>query len=131
MATSTRPPAAPETRDSDQDSLPERSRLLPSGRSVVLKVAGDREELEIRNADGELEVSVVMTADGPLVRVCGGRLELNAVDDVAVRCKRFEVETTESTVLSSAGDLRMTGSELKVRTIEDIHLNGAFIRLNC
>ena len=98
---------------------------------MVVKVAGDHEELEIRDADGQVEVSVSLTAEGPIVKVRGGRLELDAVDTIAVRCRKFEVQTTESTELKSEGDLRIMGRELKVRTKEDIHLNGEFIRLNC
>jgi len=98
---------------------------------VVVKVAGDCEELEIRDAEGQVEVCVSLTADGPVVRIRGGRLELDAADTIAVRCRRFEVQTAESTELSSAGDLRITGQELKVQTREDIHLNGKVIRLNC
>ncbi len=98
---------------------------------MVVKVAGDCEELEIRDADGQVEVSVSLTADGPVVRVRGGRLELDAVDTVAVRCRRFEVNTAECTDLSSSGPVRIKGEELRVKTEEDIHLNGQVIRLNC
>jgi hypothetical protein len=130
MAISTHP-AAPAIQDPQQDSRAEPARRLPSGRSVVVKLAGDREELEIRDAEGQVEVCVSLTADGPVVRIRGGRLELDAADTIAVRCRRFEVQTDEGTELSSAGELRMTGRELRVRTKEDIHLNGEFIRLNC
>jgi hypothetical protein len=97
----------------------------------VVKVAGDREELEIRDAEGEVEVCVILTVEGPVVRVRGGRLELDAVDTIAVRCRRFEVQTAESTELGSAGDVRIAGRELRVKTQDDIHLNGKFVRLNC
>jgi hypothetical protein len=130
MITSTLPDA-PVTDKPAPDSCSEPAHLLPSGRSVVVKVAGDCEQLEIRDPDGLVEVSVSLTADGPVVRVRGGRLELDAADTVAVRCRRFEVQSDERTELSSAGDLLMTGRELKVRTNEDIHLNGNVIRLNC
>jgi hypothetical protein len=98
---------------------------------VVVKVRGECEELEIRDAEGQAEVCVSLTADGPVVRVRGGRLELDAIDTVAVRCQRFEVHTSESTELSSSGAVRITGEELRVKTEEDIHLNGQVIRLNC
>jgi hypothetical protein len=124
-------PAAPATKILDLDSCAEPTRLLPSGRSVVVKVTGGCEELEIRDAEGQLEVSVVLTTDGPVVRVRGGRLELDAVDTVDVRCRRFEVHTAESTDLSSSGPVRITGEELRVKTEDDIHLNGQVIRLNC
>ena len=98
---------------------------------MVVKVTGDSEELEIRDAEGKVEVSVSLTADGPVVRVRGGRLELDAADTVAVRCRRFEVQTSESAELSSSGKVRITGEELRVKTEDDIHLNGQVIRLNC
>ncbi len=98
---------------------------------VVVKVAGDCEELEIHDVQGQVEVCVSLTADGPVVHLRGGRLELDAVDTIAVRCRRFEVATSETTELNSAGDLQIKGRELKVKTSDDIHLNGKVIRLNC
>jgi hypothetical protein len=124
-------PAAPATQNPEPDSFAEPARLLPSGRSVVVKVAGECEELEVRDALGQVEVSVSLTADGPVVRVRGGRLELDAADTVSVRCRRFELQTSESTELSSSGTVRITGEELRVKTEDDIHLNGQIIRLNC
>jgi hypothetical protein len=94
-------------------------------------VAGDCEELEIRGANGALEVHIRLTAEGPVVQLRGGRLELQAADTVAVQCRRFEVQTSEGTELKSAGDIQMTGRELRVQTENDIHLNGDYIRLNC
>ncbi len=124
-------PAAPATKNPEPQCSAEPARALPSGRSVVVKVAGDCEELEIRDAEGQVEVSVLLTADGPVVQVRGGRLELDSLGTVAVRCRRFEVSTAESTDLTSAGDLQIMGRELKVKTSDDIHLNGKVIRLNC
>jgi hypothetical protein len=124
-------PDAPVTPNAKPDSCAEPGRRLPSGRSVVVKVAGDREELEIRDPDGQVELCVTLTADGPVVHVRGGRLELDAVETVAVHCRRFEVQTAESAELTSAGELQIKGRELRVKTQDDIHLNGKFIRLNC
>jgi hypothetical protein len=124
-------PTDPATQNPELYARPEPARRLPSGRSVIVKMTGDCEEVEIRDLEGQVEVSVSLTADGPVVRVHGGRLELHAVDTVAVACRRLEIQTAESTDLRSDAELRVTSRELKVRTSEDIHLNGAFIRLNC
>ena len=83
------------------------TRILPSGRSVVLRLAEGAEELEIRSPRGDVEVRIVLTESGPVVRVSGARLELDAAETVAVRCRRFEV-----------------------RAEEDVCLDGAMIRLN-
>ncbi|MGE3808290.1 MAG: hypothetical protein AB7K24_26820 [Gemmataceae bacterium] len=99
-------------------------RQLPSGRSVVVKLNDGQEELEIRSPDGAVEVQIVLTENGPVVRLQGARLELASTETVAVDCKRFEVHTSEATKLTSDGELR-------VKTSDDIHMNGKFIRLNC
>ncbi len=106
-------------------------RFLPSGRSVVLKVAGTCEELEVRSPQGEVEVRVTLTESGPVVSLRGARLELASPDAVTVNCRRLEVNTTEGTQLLSTGDLRITGREARVQTEADIHLNGGIIHLNC
>src|SRR4051812_44908532 len=97
--------------------LPAESRhSLPSGRSVVLRIVGTNEELEVRSPSGETELRVVLTDQGPVLRLSGVRLELEAAETVSVRCRNFEVDASE---------------EMRVRTQGDIHLNGDYIRLNC
>jgi hypothetical protein len=93
---------------------PATTRQLPSGRSVVLRV-GDAEELEVRSPDGEVEVRIVLTPSGPVVRLRGARLELEAAESVDVRCRDFNVRA----------------DEMRVKTDGDIHMNAAVIRLNC
>jgi hypothetical protein len=107
-------------------------RPLPSGRSVVVRVGtGGDEEVEVRGLDGTPEVRIRLTADGPVVQVRGGRLELEAADTVAIQCRRFEVHAPEGIDLNTAGDVRITGREVTARTADDIHLNARTIRLNC
>jgi hypothetical protein len=108
----------------------ETPRLLPSGRSVVVKLTKDGEEVQVRSPAGEVEVRITLSDNGPVVRLSGARLELEAVDTVAVNCRNLEVHTEESTQLSSAGDLRLTGQEMRLRTTDDMHLNGKIIHLN-
>jgi hypothetical protein len=107
------------------------SRVLPSGRSVIVKVGDQHEEMEVRSPSGEVEVHIVLTENGPVVRLRGARLELESPETVAVSCKRFEVQTSEKTELHSAGEVQVTGQEMRVKTEGDIHLNGDYIRLNC
>ncbi len=108
-----------------------RERPLPSGRSVVIRVTGAAEELEVRSPGGAVEVRITLTDQGPVVRLSGARLELEAADNIALHCRRLEVNTTESTHLHSAGSLQLSGQEMRVQTTGDIHMNGDVIRLNC
>jgi hypothetical protein len=108
-----------------------RRRRLPSGRSVVLKVSGAREEIEVRSPEGAVEVCITLTGAGAVVSLRGGRLELHASDAVVVNSRRFEVNASEETALHSKGDLQITGHEMRVKTAGDIHMNGGVIHLNC
>jgi hypothetical protein len=97
------------------DLLPEATeRSLPSGRSIILRV-GDVEELQVRSPDGEVELTVVLTDAGPVVRMRAARLEVETAESVDIRCKTFNVRA----------------DEMRVRTDGDIHMNAAVIRLNC
>jgi len=115
-------------------ALPERTstleRSLPSGRSFVMRVNDAGEQLEIRSPGGELEVSIVLGPDGPVVRLRGARLEVDS-PEIALRCRTFDVQASSALNLQSQGDLRVKGDDIRALATRDIHLNGAFIRLNC
>jgi hypothetical protein len=106
-------------------------RVLPSGRSVVLKVCDGCEEMEVRSPGGDVEVRITLTDQGAVVSLRGGQLQMQAADAVSLYCRRFDVVTTEGTALGSAGDVVITGREMRVKTENDIHLNGGVIRMNC
>jgi hypothetical protein len=107
------------------------ARVLPSGRSVVLKIGDDCEDLEVRSPDGDVEVRITLTDQGAVVSLRGGRLQMESADAVALNCRRLDVVTTEGTALGSAGDVLITGRGMRVQTENDIHLNGGVIHLNC
>jgi hypothetical protein len=106
------------------------ARKLPSGRSVVLKVADGCEELEIRSPDGDVEVRIALTDKGAVVTLRGGRLQMQSADAVSLNCRRLDVITTEGTALGSAGDVVITGREMRMKAENDIHMNGGVIHLN-
>jgi hypothetical protein len=106
------------------------TRVLPSGRSVVLKVGDGAEEMEVRSPAGDVEVRITLTDRGAVVSLRGGRLEMQSADAVSVNCRRLDVVTTEGTTLGSAGDVAITGREMRVKTENDIYMNGAVIHLN-
>jgi hypothetical protein len=88
--------------------------VLPSGRSVVLRINGAKEELEVRSPTGEVELVVTFGEHGPELRLRAARLDLEAVETLAVDFGRFEVRT----------------GELSVQAEGDIDLKGKVIRLN-
>ncbi len=88
---------------------------LPSGRSVAVTVADGEERLVVRSPDGAVEVQVVFTPDGPVVRVAAARLE--------VACGSLDV--------TAGGAVNIKADEFRVKTQKSIHLNGETVRLNC
>ncbi|MFO0850714.1 MAG: hypothetical protein U0871_19480 [Gemmataceae bacterium] len=95
---------------------------LPSGRTVAVGLVGGEEQLVVRSPDGAVEVQVVLTAAGAVVRVGAARLEVAAAE-VAVDCR--------SLAISAADGVSVTAGEFRVKTDKSIHLNGETVRLNC
>lgn len=105
-------------------------RRLPSGRSLVLRTEPTGEEIEIRSGRGEVEVKIVLTPEGPVVTLGSGRLVFDS-PDVSFRCRSFAVQAAQELNLKSQGEVNIKANELRAETAQDIHLNGAYIRLNC
>jgi hypothetical protein len=97
-------------------------RTLPSGRTLVLRIGSAGEDIEIRSAGGDLDLRITLTDAGPVVALRSARVEVDTAD-VAFRCRDFDVQ--------ASGTARFAADELRAETKRDIHLNGAFIRLNC
>ncbi len=121
---------AVESNPVDLSTPPEPPRALPSGRSVTIRASAAGEQVEVRSPDGEVEVTIELTPQGPLVRLRGARLEL-AASEVRVDCDRFSVEARHSTEIRTEGDVHIAaGGELRVQTEQDTHINGKMIYLN-
>ena len=88
---------------------------LPSGRTLHV-ATGERELIEIRSADGLLELQIILTPTGPLVRLAATRLELSATETIALRCQDLDIQTS---------------GETRLRSLGDMHLDGATVRINC
>jgi hypothetical protein len=106
-------------------------RPLPSGRRLVVTAALEGEELEVRSPDGLAELRITLTDAGPVIRISGARLELDATDTVAIRGRRVEVEATEEAEVRTGGDLKLrSAGEMNLRASEDVVVRGEIIRLN-
>ncbi len=122
--------AAPSRGDAARRASRQLERRLPSGRSLTLRTDAAGEEIEIRSLRGETELKIVLTAAGPVVTLGGGRLCVESAD-VVFRCQTFAVQAAQEVSLTSQRDVHIKANELHAKTEQDIHLNGACIRLNC
>jgi len=121
----------PTTRDLESIDSSAHECALPSGRSVILLATSAGEELQVRSPTGAVEVRITFSDSGPVLQLSGARLELQALDTVAIQCRQLEINTEESLQLKSAGNVQLSGQEMRVKTTGDMHLNGKVIRLNC
>ena len=113
-------------------SSPKPIQQLQAGRSVTLRDEAGSDIIEISNADGDVEVSIVMQDDGPpVVKLSGARLEMEATDTVAIKARHFDVQTTETARMHADGHLTFT-SGLDTRVVADgeVHMLGSMIWLN-
>ncbi|MCZ2342112.1 MAG: hypothetical protein LC104_10000 [Bacteroidales bacterium] len=104
---------------------------LNNGRRLVLESDGTADYLRVLSPDGQIEIDMMITADGPIVRVRAARLEIAATEEMSLRSQQLTLDASAGIALRSAGPVRITGEELRVRTEQSIHLNGATVRLNC
>lgn len=104
---------------------------LNSGRRLVLETDGTADYLRVLAPDGQMEMDITITADGPIVRVRAARLEVASTEEMALRCQRLTIDTDAGIAMHSAGPVHIAADEMRVRTEQSIHLNGATVRLNC
>jgi hypothetical protein len=128
------PPDAPRPEQGDIEVARRDSalRILPSGRSITAHVGDAGEAIEIRSPDGQLEISIALTEDGPILRLEGAKLELVSPDSVSLQCRQFDLETSSNVNLRAHGSIDMrTDSELRTKSAGNTYLDGDFVNLNC
>ncbi|MFT7518527.1 MAG: hypothetical protein ACI9MC_000659 [Kiritimatiellia bacterium] len=104
---------------------------LSHGRSVVICDSSTEQRVEIRSADGQVEVTISINAEGSTVKLTGAQLELESPDTIAVRARVFDVQTTEAARMHTDGELTLTsGLDTRIVCEGDVHLLGKMIWLN-
>lgn len=114
----------------EPESEPIFERRLASGGLLHLRTSEQGEELELRSARGDLDLRIVLTAAGPVVSLRCARLDVES-PEVAFRCDTFDVQAKGDVRLASEREVSITADELRAKTERDIHLNGAYVRINC
>ena len=102
-----------------------------SGRGVSLRLGPSGEELEIRSPTGELELRILLTPDGPVLRLEAARVEVQAADEFRVSCGEFRVAAERGLHLEAGEAVQIEAERMRVRTQDEIRMNGSFVRLNC
>ncbi len=117
-------------------------------RSLQIEQTADGDRLRIQSPDDIIELEVLITATGPVLRFRSAELELQATNSVNIECDNYSVKATNSIHHETAGDLSMTAKEnltiegkistlratrgdVNLKANDDVRVKGERIRLNC
>lgn len=89
---------------------------LQHGRTLTVEPGADAADLvEIRAADGVLELRLTLTEAGVVLQVEAARISLKADESIDVECKTFNVNAeSDVQIESQAGDLRVRGERVYI-----------------
>jgi hypothetical protein len=130
---------------------------LPSGRVIEAHAeAAGADRVTIKSPTGEVELTVLMTPSGPVLRFRAADVELAASRAVRVDCESFHVRAEKEITQEAGGDLRQKiggSADVKVRrrlttaagearlvakrggvqieANDDVELIGERVKLNC
>ncbi len=102
---------------------------LPSGR-IVRVVEGPVEAVEIRAADGTLEIRVVLEAGGASVQVRAARMELVADEKLTMRAPAVDIVATEGVTVAGGEAIALSAARVEGRADAEVSLAAPLIRLN-
>ena len=120
----------PEERDEDAED----GRTvfeLREGRTLAVDERDDDDLIEVRGADGGIEVRIVLTEKGPVLQMESVRLSLKADESIDVKTGSFRVHTSEDLALTSDGGINIDGdADVVVNADGEVHVTGTMIYLN-
>ena len=106
-----------------EETSDRREIYLREGRTLSVEQSGTGELVEIRSSSGQVELSIKLTEDGPVLQMESARLQLRASEAVEIESKRVEIRATETVQLASK-------DEIKVDAEGEVRVNGKMIYLN-
>jgi hypothetical protein len=103
---------------------------LESGREIRV-TSGKEELIEICEPQGEVVMSVRLTASGPVVSVRGARLDIKAAQTISLEADRVKIKSRQEATIESEGQMQLSASKnMNLRSEKDVRVRGAMIHLN-
>jgi hypothetical protein len=93
-----------------------------------------------RATEQSLEITIALTADGPVIRARAAALQIESTGELTATCGRFRLEAEESVDIVSGGGLTLQGRRLdalathgsaRLKANDDVQLLGENVLLNC
>jgi phage gp45-like len=87
---------------------------LQHGRTLSVERGADTDFLELRSADGVLELRLLLTEEGVVLQLEAAKIALKAEESIDVECKTFNVHAESDVCVESKGDLRVRGDRVYI-----------------
>lgn len=97
---------------------------LRSGATVSVHTDRQGETIVLRSPAGAVDLSIRMTDQGPVLSLKGVRLEIEATEELAVRCREFSVDARDGIRLTSGGNIQ-------ARSEGPTFIDADYVNLNC
>lgn len=105
---------------------------MPSGRTMSVSSGPAGEQIEVRSPDGQLEIRIALTPQGPVLSVSGAKLEINAAESVSVNCRDLSINATNSLSLETAGSVGIQAAgDIVAKSKGNTSIDAQVINLNC
>jgi hypothetical protein len=122
------------------DEVTAETLTFSSGRTVECRVVDGRDEVIVRGIAGDVELEVLLTPSGPVLRFRAAELVLESKGRLALDCHDFALRTRGDALLDVQGDLQATArateiesrrGDVQITANDDVKLNGERVKLNC
>lgn len=97
---------------------------LPSGRTVEVH-RGPNESLTIYHPTGQVEVSISLTEDGPVLSMAAAAINMRTSGDLNISCDRFRVRSRSSVDIRTDGDMVQQVGGNATTEVEGVALTAA------
>lgn len=121
---------------------------LSGGNLLVLSRSEERSNIEILDSEGRPTLSVLMTSEGPILKIGGAGLRLDVSGELSFSADKVKIEGREGVEISSGGDMRSTAvgrsyqtarshevvsdlGDIRLKANDDVRLNGERVMVNC
>lgn len=82
-----------------------------------------QESISLRSKDGTVSLSILMTTNGPQIRLSGADIHLESSGNISVACENFQLHARQNLSLESEGDAEFKANDIARVRGERVWLN--------
>jgi len=121
---------------------------LTHSSKLIINREGGQELIQVSNNTGEITITIEVTEKGPVLRLKGGVINIQATEKFTVESPVIELKAEQELRLSSEGDLHQQVKRdsfnmariqhitadlgnVNIKANDDVRLDGERVKLNC